>query len=530
MLNPAKAFPSLLVASTLMLSACGGSSGSSDDNSGISTGGGSEPEWVAGEFTAYPDLAQQCSADGTGSDLIEKLWLRSWTNDTYLWYDEVDDINPDGYSVEQYFNLLVTDELSETGNPKDNFHFSMSSQEWNQLVNSGASFGYGMNYFLRNASSSVSRQVTISYTEPNSPATTNNIARGAIIVSIDGVNVANANTQAEIDVLNAGLFPTSSSKQTEFVIRDLNSQTDRSVSLTAASIVSTPVQNVKTLSTATGNVGYLQFNSHIATAEKGLFDAITQLSNAGVDDLVIDLRYNDGGLLAMASQLGYMVAGDNLTANKTFELMNFNDKYPNTDPVTGGALSPVPFIPVTLGFNSALIGQNIALPSLDLDRVFILTTGSTCSASEALMNGLRGIDVEVIQIGDTTCGKPYGFYPTDNCDTTYFTIQFQGVNDKGFGDYADGFMPSTNPMLASEVPGCLVGDDFTHALGDAEEAMLSAALYYRDNSQCPMVAAASVAKAPAINGLVDESLLLQDTRKQSIVRSNRILSHMSAGQ
>ena len=55
---------------------------------------------------------------------------------------------------------------------------------------------------------------------------------------------------------------------------------------------------------------------------------------------------------------------------------------------------------------------------------------------------LRGIDIEVIQIGSTTCGKPYGFYGLDNCGTTYFTVQFRGVNAKGYGDYSDGFSPS----------------------------------------------------------------------------------------
>ena len=58
------------------------------------------------------------------------------------------------------------------------------------------------------------------------------------------------------------------------------------------------------------------------------------------------------------------------------------------------------------------------------------------------MNSLRGVDVEVIQIGSTTRGKPYGFYPTDNCGTTYFTIQFRASNAKGFGDYSDGFSPA----------------------------------------------------------------------------------------
>ncbi len=96
----------------------------------------------------------------------------------------------------------------------------------------------------------------------------------------------------------------------------------------------------------------------------------------------------------------------------------------------------------------------------------MLTTDDTCSASEAFMNGLRGIDVEVIQIGGKTCGKPYGFYPQDNCGTTYFSIQFSGINFKGFGDYADGFNPTNSPVFAADVKGCPVADDFSKVLGD----------------------------------------------------------------
>ncbi len=103
------------------------------------------------------------------------------------------------------------------------------------------------------------------------------------------------------------------------------------------------------------------------------------------------------------------------------------------------------------------------------------------------MNGLRGIDVEVIQIGGTTCGKPYGFYGLENCGTTYFFTQFRGVNAKGYGDYSDGFSPSNLASVEGEpIPGCAVDDDFSQPLGDAEEAMLSAALAYRDQpGTCP---------------------------------------------
>jgi hypothetical protein len=128
---------------------------------------------------------------------------------------------------------------------------------------------------------------------------------------------------------------------------------------------------------------------------------------------------------------------------------------------------------------------NQTLPNVSLRRIFVLSTDNTCSASEAFINGLRGVDLDVVLIGGQTCGKPYGFYPTDNCGTTYFTIQFSGVNAKGFGDFADGFKPTPAPQFTSDVKGCAVADDFSKPLGDSNEKMLNTALYYMRNNGCP---------------------------------------------
>jgi hypothetical protein len=103
------------------------------------------------------------------------------------------------------------------------------------------------------------------------------------------------------------------------------------------------------------------------------------------------------------------------------------------------------------------------------------------------MNGLRGVNVQVIQVGSTTCGKPYGFYPQDNCGTTYFSIQFQGVNAMGEGDYPDGFAAQNQTGINSiKLAGCSVADDFTHALGDESEGRLAATLAFRasGNATC----------------------------------------------
>jgi carboxyl-terminal processing protease len=241
----------------------------------------------------------------------------------------------------------------------------------------------------------------------------------------------------------------------------------------------------QTFSTATGVVGYLLFNNQLAHAETELVSAINTLQTAGVTDLVLDMRYNGGGYLDIASELAYMIAGPQMTAGQTFELIQFNSKHPSTDPVTGNAISPTPFHTMTLGL-SVTRGQ--ALPTLNLQKVYVLTSSGTCSASEAVMNSLQGVGVQVIQVGTTTCGKPYGFYPQDNCGTTYFSIEFEGVNARSFGSYSDGFVPT--PAVASstgtdfKLPGCVVQDDFTHALGDQNESLLFSALSYRASGSC----------------------------------------------
>ena len=159
------------------------------------------------------------------------------------------------------------------------------------------------------------------------------------------------------------------------------------------------------------------------------------------------------------------------TAGAVFEKLQFNRKNPFQ--VTE-AQTATPFHSTSVGFSTPA-GQG--LPQLGLSRVTVLSGPDTCSASESVINGLRGVNVQVTQIGGTTCGKPYGFIPRDNCGTTYFAIQFKGVNNQGFGDYADGIAPT-----------CVVADDFSRQLGDPAEGRLAAALGYRVTGACPPVA------------------------------------------
>ncbi|NVK54339.1 MAG: peptidase [Alteromonadaceae bacterium] len=524
------------------LTACGGSGGGSSQTYVPSTppppppSGPVTPTWVAGVYEPQSEFIAKCEVPRTGTDpfsgepypdeegtaMDEKLWLRSWTNDTYLWYDEVDDNDPANFSVLGYFDQLKTDELTPSGTPKDNFHFSQATDEYNELTQTGVTSGYGIEWeFVRSAPP---RELIVRFTEPDSPAREAAIPRGARVLEVNGVNFVNGGSQADVDVLNDGLFPADNGTVTSFVFEQADG-TELSVDLTSADVEVVPVQNVRVFDTPAGKTGYFQFNTFIRTAQGGLIDTVEQFVNENVTELVIDLRYNGGGLLALASQLSYMVAGPSQTNNAIFETLQFNDKNPNTDPVTGRAIQPTPFYSNVIDYNAGVLTNEI-LPSLSLTRIYVLTTGSTCSASEAVMNSLRGIDIEVVQIGAPTCGKPYGFYPTDNCGTTYFTIQFQGVNNKGFGDYADGFMPTSSPNFDFELPGCVVEDDFSAALGDPSEGMLAAALEYAETGACPVTASQIVAStnAFAASKQAESTLSIKrpDELKNALILHNKI--------
>lgn len=483
----------------LSLAGCGGGGG-----------GGGSPQlaaaWQSGVFQPATSFADKCAMPRSGTDPItntpypdragslldENNWLRSWNNDLYLWYREVTDLDPANYSTtKSYFDLLRTAAVTPSGAPKDKFHFLYDTLKWEKLALIGSQFGYGAQWII--FSGRPPRSLVVIYNEPNSPAATANFGRGASLLSVDGVDFVNAPDQTSVDIINAGLFPVAANETHTFVVQ-YPGGSQQSITMNSADVITASVQNTRTFSSVSGPVGYMLFNDHLATAEAALFNAFNTLKAANVSDLIIDIRYNGGGYLDIASEVAYMVAGASRTSGKTFELTQFNDKHPTIDPVTNQAITPTPFHTSSLGFAAALAAGQ-PLPTLDLARVFVLTGPDTCSASEAVINGLRGAGVEVIQIGSTTCGKPYGFYPADNCGTTYFSIQFRGLNEMNFGDYADGFSPKNAPVVTGGTPvgvpllGCSVADDFSHQLGDPLEARLAVALAYQGgNTTCPVPA------------------------------------------
>lgn len=220
-------------------------------------------------------------------------------------------------------------------------------------------------------------------------------------------------------------------------------------------------------STRGRSVGYILFNSHDIGAQDDLITAFQQLQAAGVQDLILDLRNNSGGFLYIAVTAASMITGPS-SEGKVFEQLRYNDKR-----TTLTAASTLRFSS-RVQFSETLYPRGTELPQLGLPRVFVLTSGTTCSASESIINSLRGIGVQVIRIGTTTCGKPYGFTQKNNCGWALFPIEFQGTNAQGFGDYTTGFRPT-----------CEITQPARTEPGSSTDPLYNGALYYIDNGACP---------------------------------------------
>jgi carboxyl-terminal processing protease len=463
----------------------------------MSCGGGGTGSAASSNLSLSSALATQCMAPRTGSsDRVgsldtEKAWVRSYMDETYLWYKDVPQVNASAFTLaaygnsgydtlDAYFEALKTKNITAFGKLVDQFSFTIPTTDL-QNLQSGISSGYGIRFtFIKNMPP---RLLRVLYVENGSPAQLTGVLRGDTVTSIDGIDISDSTT-AGIAQLNEGLNPTAASKTTVFGLLAATATVPRNVTITSSQAIAvTPVPISTVLTEGTKTVGYLVLNSFsIVSAEKQLVDAVIRLKAANVNELVLDLRYNGGGYLDIANELGWMI-GDTKLAGKTFEKTSCNDKNPFA--ICNAADL---FQQSSLGFSPSLLPAGQALPQLGLQRVFVLTKSGTCSASESIINGLAPF-MQVIRIGSTTCGKPYGFYYTDNCGTAYAAMQFKGENALGFGDYADGFAPT-----------CPVADDLSKQRGDPTELMLSGALTYIRTGACPALSFGT--QKPSINPLL----------------------------
>ena len=197
-------------------------------------------------------------------------------------------------------------------------------------------------------------------------------------------------------------------------------------------------------------VGYLFFRNFVEPSYEALDLAFAELAAARVDELVVDLRYNGGGLVNVAQHMASYIGGLR-TEGQVFAEYFHNDRNAFRNRIIRFERKPTP---------------------LTLDRLIVVTTKASASASELVINALRPF-MPVVVIGGTTYGKPVGQYGIGFCDKLLAPVSFALRNADGRGDFFDGFAPD-----------CIAPDDAGHQLGDPEEGSLKEALTFAATGTC----------------------------------------------
>jgi carboxyl-terminal processing protease len=423
----------VLAAVALLLQACGGGSGSS------AVAPANPP---VADASACPVPDQRAS-------------LRSFLDDQYFWYANLAAPDESATSMDAYFQSLLY-------RPTDHYSFTQPSVAFNQIFTDGRRIGYGYTTVWADAAHTIMRVRNV---EPRSPVAQAGLARGDIIVSIDGYTPqAIAGGQAG-PVTQAGIDRT-------FVVRNA-AGAQRVLRVQSADYPLTPVVDVATFDAMRGGapvkVGYLAYTQFVQYSSFDLYNAFVQFAAAGAGELILDLRYNGGGSVAVSRDLASMIGGDR-TSNLLYAYLRFNDKNRGMN--------------TSVAFNNTVPGGTAFPMPAGMPRLIVIGSGSTASASELIINGLRPF-IPVVLVGETTYGKPYGFIPRDNCGTIYNAVQFTTVNSLNQGNYDTGFTPD-----------CAVADDLDHQLGDPAEARIHAALGYIETGRCPAAPQAAATAPP----------------------------------
>jgi carboxyl-terminal processing protease len=410
--------PALVLLTGLALS-CGG--GGSSPTSSDSTGStGSTSCTTAGQCTFVRDALQSY----------------------YYWYKELPNPDPASFSSPEAYLEAVRYRALDSS-----FSYITSKAASDAFYSESQFIGFGLSY-----KQTGDTELRLVQTFPGSPAAEAGMDRGDTLLSVNGKAVA--------DLLRTGEIGTIFGAEQVGVTADIawRDMQGRSRSATLAKrLVTIPtVSQTAVLSAGSSRVAYIHFRNFVQPSVEALNAAFTEVRDAGATELVLDLRYNGGGLVSVAQHLASLVAGPPVVG-RVFVQFTHNDKQTSRNTAYNFEAKP---------------------QALAVTRLVVIATRGSASASEAIINGLRPyMDVKVV--GDTTYGKPVGQYGFDFCEKVLYPVAFLVTNARGEADYFSG-IPAD----------CAAADDVDHALASPQEASLAEALYVVRNGRCSGTAAA----------------------------------------
>lgn len=444
-----------------ILSSCGGGGGGGTADSSGSTGG---------TTTGGTSTSSTCSL------AAREDWVLGQMREWYLFPETLPaTINGASYStLSDYLNALTATARSQG---RDRFFTYITSiAEENAFYNSGASAGFG----IRLATDSSAKRLFVAEAFEGAPALAAGIDRGTEIVAIGTSasslqNVSDIITADPTNGVTNALGPSTSGTTRVLRVKDAGASTTHDVTVAKADYSITPVSSrygARIINDGGTQVGYINLRTFIDPADPALRSAFAQFKAAGITKVIVDLRYNGGGLVSIAELFNNLLRGERSTAD-VMSYTNFRAEKSSNNTITR-------FAPQS---------QSIATM-----KIAFIGSGGTASASELVMNAqLPYLHANAGLVGANTYGKPVGQIAIDRsaCDDRLRVIAFATQNADRQGDYYTG--------LASKFGAtCQATDDVAHQLGDPLESSTKVALDYLAGRSCtPITASAGSGAAQA---------------------------------
>lgn len=361
--------------------------------------------------------------------------------DLYLYYDQLPVLNPSDYSSPEA--LLVDLRVAP-----DRFSFLADQQTQQNFFEEGTYNGIGFS-FKNNEDS-----YTVTQIFDDSAAGRAGLKRSDQILSVEGISITQINDDGG---LNAFLSRYNDSDNLTFSVVASGAQA-LNIEMSKGLVRMNTVISSEVITSNFLKIGYLSLSSFTQPTKAELATAFNKFKQENIDELVLDFRYNGGGRIDTAQILASYIAGDTALGADTAKLI-YNNNYTDLN-------TSYPF----KSLNDAV----------ELSRLYVLTLEGTCSASELVINAMSPVGIDVVTIGQTTCGKPIGLRDINFCDKTLSPASFSIVNDIDQGEYFDGIAAT-----------CAADDDTSKLLADTNEGMFAEALYHMNNGNC------SVAEKPS---------------------------------
>lgn len=385
-----------------------------------------------------PWMAHAQTGPSNCSTSSQNIWVRDQLNTYYYWYKFLPvDVSATSYNTPEAYLEAVR------YRPIDNAYSYITSAAANDAFYSDSQvIKYGFTQAISESAIAVLEVWT------GSPAAEVGLQRGDRITHVNGESIAGLHAQGS---LNAAFGPDVVG-QTASITFEKPNGTVRQGTMTKRLVTIPTVSLTQVVEVDGRRVGYMFFRNFVRPSVAALDEAFAAMKAAGATELILDLRYNGGGLVDVAVHLASLIGGSRTSGQPLINYVH-NDRIG-------------PILNKTTRFNEA------PEQTLNLQHLVVITTRSSASASELIINSLRPY-MPVTVIGDTTYGKPVGQYGLPFCDKVLVPVAFSLKNVNNEGDFFDG-IPAN----------CAATDDTTHQLGDPAEASYAEALTFLRTGAC----------------------------------------------